>query len=246
MRAPTEWPLRIVLHPRSSISGRVVDEDEKPVAHAPVAWELQRSGQDASWMAAGESVAADGDGRFLLRDVLPGSIALHVHAPGFQPAELDDLEVPPGKDVEGVEIVLRRGAAVAGRVLDAEGEPEVGALVEVAPQRGAAAMQVFNATPTDGDGRYRLEGVEPGGAPSARPPTTAAARSPSSMSRWAPRTPSTCVSKAGSRCRARSSTPARAGDGCDRHLHQAGNAARVAARLIRRRRRVSLEGHVGR
>ncbi len=162
VRAPTERPLRIVLHPRSSVSGRIVDEDEKPVAHAPVVWQLQRSGQDASWMAAGESVAADGDGRFLLRDVLPGSIALHVHAPGFQPAELDDLEIPPGKDVEGLEIVLHRGAAVAGRVLDSEGEPEVGALVEVAPQRGAAAMQVFIANPSDGDGRYRLEGVEPG------------------------------------------------------------------------------------
>jgi protocatechuate 3,4-dioxygenase beta subunit len=165
---PREAPVRIVLQDTSRVSGRAVDPDGKPVAGAAI-----YLSEEESTSIAGESLQVpsgrahrgltDDDGGFVLDGVSPGPIALYAQAPHRQHAELKNLEVKAGQDLANVELVLPPSAVVEGRVLAPDGRPVVGAEVAVVQaaqndfQRGAAPGAI-----TDGDGRYRLEGVPSG------------------------------------------------------------------------------------
>ena len=87
-------------------------------------------------------MSAAEDGRFLLEDVFPGRLGLRVSAEGFQTAEVAELEVLPGKDLEGVVVTLEPGGTVTGRVLDSAGEPASGATVELV--RDQRAGRIFS------------------------------------------------------------------------------------------------------
>ncbi len=103
---------------------------------------------------------ADSAGRFLFEDVEPGKISLGASATGWQEAKLDDLEVVEGADLTGVELPLKQGAVVEGRVVAPDGRPAVGA--EVSKVQEQSQMVRFRGTGTDGDGYYRIEGLAPG------------------------------------------------------------------------------------
>ncbi len=160
---PGRDPLEVVLHPSSKVSGAVVDLDSKPVPFAQVTLTQQRGGGvggQRMMMVMRRQSAADGAGRFLFEDVEPGKIDLAANATGWQKAKLDDLEVTEGQDLTGVEIPLKPGTSVEGRVLAPDGQPAVGA--EVSKVAEQAEMVRFRGTATDGDGNYRIEGLAPG------------------------------------------------------------------------------------
>ncbi len=160
---PPPEPIRVTLQPASKVSGTVLDPDRKPVPAADV--HLTRSrmsggGGTVIKMMMREDATADDTGRFVFEGVEPGTISLSATAPGWQEARLDSVEVPNGADVDGIEIPLEPGAVVTGRVLGPDGRPAIGAEVNVV--RDDADPMRFRGNPTDGDGRYRIEGVEPG------------------------------------------------------------------------------------
>ena len=114
--APTTTPLRIVLLPVSKVQGQAVDPDDRPVPAAEVlpSYETHLTGRPiARWP---DPVSTAEDGRFLLEEVFPGRLGLRVSAEGFQTAEVAELEVLPGKDLEGVVVTLEPGGTVTGRV----------------------------------------------------------------------------------------------------------------------------------
>ncbi len=87
----------------------------------------------------------------------PGWWSLRAAAEGHLSATRERLHILAGEGLDGVEIVLGRGAVVSGRVFTAGGEPASGAKVSaLSEQRGT--VQTLAA----GDGAYRLAGVEPG------------------------------------------------------------------------------------
>ncbi|HYG61419.1 MAG TPA: carboxypeptidase regulatory-like domain-containing protein, partial [Thermoanaerobaculia bacterium] len=95
--------------------------------------------------------------------VTAGKVRLLAAAPRLLQAEIPILEVAAGKDVEDLELVLRRGSVVAGRVLSPGGEPVTGARVEPAAQaEDDVFLPFFQGTVSDAEGRYRLEGVPDG------------------------------------------------------------------------------------
>src|SRR5262245_61485760 len=94
---------------------------------------------------------SEADGRFAFPPLPPGRGHLLAAADGFQPEERKELIVPAG-GVEGLELVLERGAVIEGRVLTAGGEP-----VEDARVVCDAAASI-----SDADGAYRLAGIPPG------------------------------------------------------------------------------------
>ncbi len=161
-------PLAVELRPSSRVSGTVVAGD-KPVAGARVM--LQRSITGGTGMGAfvvfggGDWAETDDTGSFVFESVEPGKISLQARVDGYQEKKVDEVEVPAGEDVEGLQLALEPGSVVEGTALLADGRPAIGArveLVETGERRGPRFMS--NSASSDGDGRFRLEGLKPGPA----------------------------------------------------------------------------------
>ncbi len=91
-------------------------------------------------MQSGPSDTDEG-GVFLLEGIGPGTISLSATASGWQTAVLDDLEVPEGEDLEGIELVMEPGAVIEGRVYGPDGEPLPGAMVMIEESLRARARR---------------------------------------------------------------------------------------------------------
>ncbi len=163
VKLPAE-PLAVTLQPAIRVSGRVVDPGGEPVPRAQVMAFAERQRGGARAMRTGGRAQSDEEGRFVIEEVEPGTLRVTATAEGRQPAELGGIAAPPGRDVEGLELVLAPGATVEGRVTDADGRPVPGVLVNpVEPDRpGTRMMMMFRGGTSDGDGWYRIEGLPPG------------------------------------------------------------------------------------
>ncbi len=133
------------------IQGRVVTEDDEPVPGARIALE---------W---GRPVWSDGRGRFQFYTEgfdrrLSRSPILTVTAPGFARWR---AALPKTLPADGLPIVLSRPRRVAGRVLDAEGQPVEGATVRASPSREEARWN-RHATLTDAQGRFLFDELPEG------------------------------------------------------------------------------------
>jgi protocatechuate 3,4-dioxygenase beta subunit len=155
---------RIVLLPAAPlprISGRVLDESGRPIAGASVRREdpdvFDRAfGLNSTNACQGKHPVAqlsDGAGRFAF-DLADGdSFDLGIDAPGY----LREIrKVTSGTAAGGLEVVLRSGATIAGRVFAPDGSPVAGARVY------AAQDDRTPQTVTDARGRFRLAPVMPG------------------------------------------------------------------------------------
>ena len=152
---PTDLRLTIGPLPRVVFLGRVVDERSRPLAGVPVRLRHFGGLGDLGGAEGGDETTTDGQGRyrFVVRDLV-ATYRTRVasdrcrpfgggYAVGDQGAErhLSDL------------LVTQYPAAVAGRVLDARGQPAAGAVVSW-PVGGRRSRTV-----TDAQGRFRIEGV---------------------------------------------------------------------------------------
>jgi hypothetical protein len=145
---PPEEPVIVILSAAVSVSGRVTDRSGKPVEQARIA--LRTAGE-----AAEHAATTGGDGSFRLKDVAPGRASISASAPGYGPAEVRGLTVSE-RGLTGVELVLAPEATVDGQVTGPDGAPVAGATVTVAGSAGTPATAA-----TDGDGHYRLAGLDP-------------------------------------------------------------------------------------
>lgn len=106
------------------------------------------------------------DGRFTLEDVSAGTWDVEVRAAGYPPARVAGVTVEEGADTPDVDVRLTRGAAVSGRVLEAaSGRPVAEASVRAEVQGGGGFFRPTSTTAeavSDGDGRFRIDGLEPG------------------------------------------------------------------------------------
>ena len=162
-----EKPVEVFLREGATITGRVTDDQRRPVTAAKVrAVESENRGSSG----APTAVTAE-DGTFTLRRV-PAVEALRLvvtHA-DFEPASLGDLGLKSGEARVGIAFSLRRGAILTG-VVTAGDAPLGGVQVNVTVSRGG-----FGAPPrsivgpvwswprvtTGPDGRFRIGGLAPG------------------------------------------------------------------------------------
>lgn len=150
-------PLTILLGPAVSIAGQVVDEAGKPVEGAKVVTTTNpvdhttRPEEKRSWTGP--------DGRFVLRQLPAGQrYTVMADREGFAPAhQLADGKGP-------VRLVLRRGTAAAGRVVDAQGLPVAGAelTLTLAEQESMRPSPLSFRAASDADGRFRFPNVSAG------------------------------------------------------------------------------------
>jgi protocatechuate 3,4-dioxygenase beta subunit len=152
----------IVLQPALTLRGRVVDPGGEAIAQAQV--DVLREGGGGSFggrvfnraIASGHS---DESGWFEIADIEPATVRVTASADGWLTRELGGLELVLGEDLEELEIELQPGSAIEGRVIAPDGTPQTGATVRV---EDLVSFSRLTMAATDGDGRYRLGGLEAG------------------------------------------------------------------------------------
>ncbi len=157
IRLPRREPLEVTIEEMAEIRGLVVGPDGKGVPGAIVM--PHRSETLAGSSAKG--LSTDQDGRFELASP-PGRVLLTVAAAEFSSAQ-KWIELSPGASVDGLVVALDEGTTLAGIVKTAEGDPVVGARVELLP--GSLGNQRPRKATTDEEGFYRLVGLSPGHYP---------------------------------------------------------------------------------
>jgi hypothetical protein len=158
--------------PGGTIRGTVLSTDGSPLADATV-----MAGPPAAPMAA-RSARTDAFGRFTLRGIGSGPVAVRASKRGYgqaQPGQRggdlpgQTLTIEAGKDVDDLSIVLPRLGVISGMVIDEYGEPvqeaavqlvrvrrqPTGALVGIREQGGYAQQ-------SDDRGQFRLSDILPG------------------------------------------------------------------------------------
>lgn len=157
VEAPPTDPLVITLEPAAQLSGRVVDQDDEPVVDASVTVTSTGSPEGTVGVVARREVGSrtaptDERGRFQVDGLAPGPTRVEAAAEGYLSAGPVETDLPLGGEVRDLEIVLRRGAVIAGTVADEAGEPVAGADLRAGPARGSSAA----------DGTFRLVGLDVG------------------------------------------------------------------------------------
>ncbi len=175
--------LEIPLVLGATLSGRVTDEDGKPVAAATGA--LDQAGAATPQrllrrLRGGEAPVfrTRADGTFAATRLAPGEgQVLTVSHPDFERATVGGLALAGGATRAGVTVTLARGAAVTGVVKDGQGQPVAGAQAELSqpftPGGGRGAGRAIGAMlgQPDGDrkrastganGAFSIRGVAPG------------------------------------------------------------------------------------
>ena len=173
--APSD-DLSLVLKTTGTIRGRVEDAaTNRPVTDFSASYSSPRGGFGMQVrMGETEKAFQSADGTFELTDVPAGKWKLTASAPGYRPAEVSGIEIGEGETKEGVVFSLKKGASVAGRVLDPRrGTGIPNASVSWSEGSGASGMNPGaaaiarmtgdgTAVSTDADGLYHLDGLPAG------------------------------------------------------------------------------------
>ena len=137
----------MVMRKGESIEGRVIDKAGRPIPGVPIYDEKYY------WFDSRKPAATTGeDGRFRIPHVKSAKTLLTVQASGYAP-ELIETDTT-GSD-SPLEILLKPGQAVQGRVVDESGKPVEGVSVSPSLWRGHHSRLNLTTT-TDADGRFRL------------------------------------------------------------------------------------------
>ncbi|HET9131531.1 MAG TPA: carboxypeptidase-like regulatory domain-containing protein, partial [Terriglobia bacterium] len=116
----------------------------------------------------------DGSGRFSFRDLPPGRYTVRGELEGYFAAPLNGsapaavtktFNIQEGKTNPSEDLVMVKGAVVAGRIRDPNGQPVSGmnvAVYRVTYTNGRKIWSVFNQKATDDRGEYRVYWLFPG------------------------------------------------------------------------------------
>jgi protocatechuate 3,4-dioxygenase beta subunit len=175
---PPAQDLAIVLKSAGTVRGRVEDADtKKPVTDFTISRSGPRGGPGGGIQIAlrggGDQTFQSDDGSFELTDVPPGKWTVRATAAGYRSAEVSGVEVGEGETKDGVNLSLKKGGSLAGRVVDPRGTAVANASVSWHPSEsqgggmGAMVARMMGggtggSTSTDADGHFQFDGL-PGG-----------------------------------------------------------------------------------
>lgn len=154
-----EVVLPLVRARESSISGTVVDPDDRPLEGVTV--NLDRGTSD--YLVGIAPSRTDADGRFSISGLAADSYGILLTARGVAVHSLDDeilrIDLSEAEMVTNLRLVFgedKGGLAIAGRVTDTAGQPIE--LVEISAQGHKVRQKARSAT----DGSFRITGLEEG------------------------------------------------------------------------------------
>lgn len=130
-------PLEFVLQRGGAISGVVKDPQGVAVANAEITLKLSMAEVlrnvriDAENSSAIPTARSDAQGRFRLSGLEAGERLIIARRHDFAESEPFSAAIEPESEVSEVELVLRRGGRILGKVFDTKGEPSVGATLQI-------------------------------------------------------------------------------------------------------------------
>lgn len=157
----------------STVSGRVTLKG-KPIRSVMVVLQSQMIGSSSD---PGSTLRAktDENGRFRITKVTAGRYYLSAIAPGFVAVgwmpfepECKSLNIVDGENVENIDLELKRGGVITGRVTDSNGQPLVDEQVELLKLDKTGKPEFFylqnlhEIDSTDDRGVYRIYGLPEG------------------------------------------------------------------------------------
>jgi len=159
----------LVLRKTGSISGRITGPLGLPVRGIMVR------------ATSGQTMTSAADGRYELTNVPPGGIRVAASSSTIGvatttgsgsvtvlegtsrlPVRSATMTLGEGQRIDGVDLVLQPRRAIAGTVVDANGDPVEGLLMQALDSSPTSARIVSLQTRTDDKGRYRLRAPRPG------------------------------------------------------------------------------------
>jgi carboxypeptidase family protein len=151
------------------ISGRVTLKGE-PARGVTVLLQGERANAIGSPRAR-----TDEEGRFLFTAVVAGNYSIYALAPGYVSPEdryygkrARTIKVAEGENVENLDLEVKRGGVIAGRIIDSHGRPVIEETVTLykLEQDGSPQLYLFNDLysntnmyRTDDQGAYRIFGL---------------------------------------------------------------------------------------
>lgn len=157
-----------------SVSGQVINAStSEGLRKATVTVEAVASGPRPGLPGARFVTTTDAGGAFTVNDVPPGRYSISAERTGFvrwwseqRPGSRATVTVAPGQDLAGVTLKLIPQGVITGRVMDEEGDPVQGAMVQVLKVRYAQGRkQLLPMGPAGNSndiGEFRIAGVPPG------------------------------------------------------------------------------------
>ena len=155
------------------ISGRVTLEGTNtPVAGARVI--LIPAARRTGPMGPPPQAVTDQDGRYAFDRVAPGTYRLDIQKTGFAPltdmmapSRPEVIQVNAGQSADSVDRQLQKGAVIAGRILDPNGEPLPDARIMVLRRMPGGPSRLIPAPgqsqqQTNDLGEFRVSGLAPG------------------------------------------------------------------------------------
>jgi len=156
--------IEIVLTAGVTLTGRLVDENDEPVA-GKVSLRTLDGGNVSVTMRSRFRIETDREGSFSVGPLPGGDHMLLVEARGYASRNVEAPVSGRNKVEDLGDIALETGLTIAGRVLDEGGGPIASAAVTAShPGRGmmSASGDLFMVAETDEQGRFVLAGLSPG------------------------------------------------------------------------------------
>lgn len=153
-----------------SISGRLVDPENKPIAKALVRTKPNDWGEDEFSASIADmypsnvtqiEVRTGSDGSFSLKGLAPDQYQLLIDGPGITRSSKLDISVTEGSNTSLGDMVMSRGGTLSGSVLDATGKPVQGAGVQLFSVDSGAPPRLY-ATKSGADGKFTLRHIAAG------------------------------------------------------------------------------------
>ncbi|MCP5069278.1 MAG: hypothetical protein GY946_22160 [bacterium] len=142
------------------IKGTVVNEDGKPLSPAWVMIE-DADAEEGTWSRVKAQATTKSDGSFMATGLAAGRYKVRVQQGEYAQQILEPKPLADGATLDLGQIRMRRGTSLSGRVVDDTGAPVEDVTISLKDTDGRPVM-LFSMSTTGSDGRYTLQGVQPG------------------------------------------------------------------------------------
>src|SRR5581483_1294154 len=168
------WPVLIIPQtpqetaPTGTVTG-LVTIDGQPAASIPV-MVSRCDGELREFNPAPFKIGtSDTSGNYKIEGLPPGRYCFNPSAPGLiftiRPGSLEDeFTIAKGETVTGINVSLKKGGVITGRIIDVDGQPVIGigVVADRIEPKDYQGPSYSKGGQTDDQGVYRIYGVEPG------------------------------------------------------------------------------------
>ncbi|MFP2927990.1 carboxypeptidase regulatory-like domain-containing protein [Pyxidicoccus sp. 3LG] len=155
--APDVGPWDFTLARAASITGRVADEEGRPVPGAPLFLEMTDDTAPEN-LELRRGTLSDEDGRFVVDARQPGDYRI-----AYRGRHFVEQSVPVKAPASDLHLTLSAGGTVEGTLVDAKGLPLERFRVDLLPlDREGDSSRRMSTSGTDAQGRFTRQGVPPG------------------------------------------------------------------------------------